>query len=430
MPQTKESTEPVKWVDALSFPAQPPRKRVRPVPEPQQKEAGTATYLGQSTEGSNLKIMCLATASGSSPAGAGGTPPPSSALKGPAIDATGLITKGMVPRPPLVLHDALYKGSIIEIGGASKSHKSFALIDLCVSVATGNEFWEIATTQGPVIYINMELQDFELSSRLIEILSARGISLSPKQLGIWNLRGQTMPIEAIVDTLIKHYSSNNLSMIVIDPIYKCYGDRDENSASQMTSLFGHLERLANDTGAAVAFSAHFAKGNSTAKAAIDRISGSGVFARYPDAIFVINEFTKGPMQQYSVETILRNFPEIDPFALEWRYPLMRVIPPPPTMPGIGSTGRPTKYNIEDLVAIVGAKRFKTKDWQHNSGMPESTFKGYKRKLIDENRVAKTKDGEWYAVGEKTDPDVNPSWDPLAPADEIVEIGPWKGIFFR
>ena len=416
-----ESTEPVKWVEALSFPSKPPRKHVRPFPEPQRKIAGTATFLGQATEGSNLKVMCLMpVVPATTPAGTGGTPPPTPSA-GPAIDATGIAAKGFVPPPPQVLRGALYKGSILEIGGPSKSHKSFSLIDLCVSVATGNEFWEIETTAGPVIYINLELQDFELSSRLIEILSARGFSLSPKQLGIWNLRGQTMPIEAIVDTLIKHYSSNNLSMIVIDPIYKCYGDRDENSAAQMTSLFGQLERLAYETGAAVAFSAHFAKGNSSAKAAIDRISGSGVFARYPDAIFVVNELTKGPMQQYSVETVLRNFPEIDPFALEWRYPLMRVIPPPPSMPGSPSTGRPTKYNIEDWVAIVGAKRFKTKDWQRNSGMPESTFKGYKRKLIDDKRVAKTKDGEWYAVGEKTDPDVNPNFDPLATAVVIPDV---------
>lgn len=314
----------MKWVEGLSFPAQPSRKRVRPFPEPQRKVAGTATYVGQATEGSTLKVMCLAPVIPTGSAGGAiGTPP--TPLPGPAIDATGITAKGFTPPPPEVLRGALYKGSILEIGGPSKSHKSFALIDLCVSVATGNDFWEIDTTQGAVIYINLELQDFELSSRLIEILSARGISLLPKQLGVWNLRGQTITIEAIVDTLIKHYSSNNLLMIVIDPIYKCYGDRDENSASQMTSLFGHLERLAYETGAAVAFSAHFAKGNSTAKAAIDRISGSGVFARYPDAIFVVNELAKVPMQQYSVETVLRNFPEIDPFALEWRYPLMRGI---------------------------------------------------------------------------------------------------------
>lgn len=414
--------EPVKWVEALHFPSKPPRKRVRPFPEPQRKVAGTATYLGQATEGSSLKVMCLAPVAPSTPAG---TPPPPTPSAGPAIDAAGITAKGFTPPPPEVLRGALYKGSILEIGGPSKSHKSFSLIDLCVSVATGNDFWELETTQGAVIYINLELQDFEMSSRLIEILSARGFSLLPKQLGIWNLRGQTMPIEAIVDTLIKHYSSNDLSMIVIDPIYKCYGDRDENSASQMTSLFGHLERLAYETGAAVAFSAHFAKGNSSAKAAIDRISGSGVFARYPDAIFVVNELAKGPMQQYSVETVLRNFPEIDPFALEWRYPLMRVVPPPPTMPGIASTGRPTKYNIDDMVLIVGAKRFKTKDWQKEVegalGMPESTFKGYKRKLIDEKRVAKTSDGEWYAVGSPTDPAVNPKYDPLATAEASTDI---------
>ena len=409
--------EPVKWVEEISVSPKPRRKRVRPVPEPQRK---AGIYGGQVARGNSLKIMCLTTdPSATSPTGGRGTAPTTS--NGPVIDATGKSIKAPSARPPQVLHGVLYKGSILEIGGPSKSHKSFSLIDLCVSVATGNDFWEIDTDQGPVIYINLELQDFELSSRLAEILDARGITLVATQLGIWNLRGQTMPIETIVDTLIKYYSSKDISMIVIDPIYKCYGDRDENSAAQMTSLFGQLERLAYETGAAVAFSAHFAKGNSSAKAAIDRISGSGVFARYPDAIIVVNELTKGAAQQYSVETVLRNFAEIDPFALEWRYPLMTPIVPPPGMIGTTSTGRPLKHSIDDLVKIVGAKRFRTKDWQKESGMPESTFKGYTRILVADKRVAKTSDGKWYAVGSGTDPDVTTASNLDDPTPEEHEL---------
>jgi len=37
------------------------------------------------------------------------------------------------------------------------------------------------------------------------------------------------------------------------------------------------------TGAAVGFGAHYSKGNQAGKEAIDRVSGSGVFARDPIA---------------------------------------------------------------------------------------------------------------------------------------------------
>ena len=49
-------------------------------------------------------------------------------------------------------------------------------------------------------------------------------------------------------------------------------------------MLNEIEALAVETGAAVAFGAHYSKGNQAGKEVIDRIGGSGVFARDPDSI--------------------------------------------------------------------------------------------------------------------------------------------------
>lgn len=76
------------------------------------------------------------------------------------------------------------------------------------------------------------------------------------------------------------------------------------------------------TGAAVAFGAHYSKGNQSQKEPIDRIGGSGVFAHDPDTIL---NFTRHEEEEcFTVEAILRNHPPVKPFVVRWGFPLMCV----------------------------------------------------------------------------------------------------------
>ena len=112
----------------------------------------------------------------------------------------------------------------------------------------------------------------------------------------------------------------SMYLIIIDPIYKLLGLRDENKAGDIASLLNEIEALAVETGAAVAFGAHYSKGNQAGKEVIDRIGGSGVFARDPDSIL---NFTKHEENDcFTVDATLRNHPPIKPFVVRWEYPLM------------------------------------------------------------------------------------------------------------
>ena len=76
-------------------------------------------------------------------------------------------------------------------------------------------------------------------------------------------------------------------MIIIDPIYKLMGGRNENAAGEMAEFLNLFEKLSNETGAAVVYSHHFAKGLAAGKDQLDRASGSGVFSRHPDGIITM-----------------------------------------------------------------------------------------------------------------------------------------------
>jgi hypothetical protein len=107
---------------------------------------------------------------------------------------------------------------------------------------------------------------------------------------------------------------------VLDPIYKTYGGRDENAAGDMAGLMLELEQFADECGAAIAFAAHFSKGNQAGKEAMDRISGSGVMARDPDAIVT---FTPHEEENcFVLEASLREFAPIPSTVFEWAAPVL------------------------------------------------------------------------------------------------------------
>jgi hypothetical protein len=67
---------------------------------------------------------------------------------------------------------------------------------------------------------------------------------------------------------------------------------------------------------------HFAKGDSTAKNAMDRMSGAGAWARDPDSIVVLTPHEEPDC--FTVTSILRNLPQLPEFVLAWDFPLMRL----------------------------------------------------------------------------------------------------------
>ena len=233
-------------------------------------------------------------------------------------DAAQLISKPIV-LPDDVIDGVVHRGGKLVVGGASKSYKTWLLIDLAVSVASGAEWFNgYPTRQGRVLYVNFELPAPFFAKRIATVCDERQLRLEAGMFTVWNLRGHV----ADWAKLQSQIPSDFYALIILDPTYKLLLGRDENKAGDVASLLNEFEVLAVRTGAAVAFGAHYSKGNQAAKESIDRIGGSGVFARDPDTIL---NFTRHEQPDcFTVEATLRNHPPIKPFVVRWEFPLFTV----------------------------------------------------------------------------------------------------------
>ena len=285
------------------------------------------------------------------------------------------------------------------VGGGSKTFKTWLLMDLGVSVATGADWWGMATKQGRTLYCNLEIQDAFFAKRQNAITAAKGITLQHGQFEAWNLRGHCADLTEMAPKIIQRARGGGYLLIVIDPIYKSIGNRDENAAGDIGALLNEIERLAVQTNAAVAFGAHYSKGNQSSKEAIDRVSGSGVFARDPDSIITITKHEQEGA--FSVEAILRNFAPVEPFVLRWEYPRMvrdgNLDPAKLKKP---RTGAGSKYGVQDLLDVLELETMATVEFEKavrdETGMSHGCFYDLLKLAKSQNKIGRTA-GKWSKV---------------------------------
>jgi hypothetical protein len=225
--------------------------------------------------------------------------------------------------PPEIIEGILHQGCKMILGGTSKSNKSWCLLDLAISVASGQPWWGRRCVKTSVVYINFELQPWALAQRLNALFAARPeCKVTKESFALWNLRGHNADLTLLRPKLEEQLAKHNFGLIILDPAYKVLGNRDENANGEIASLMNEFESMAQKTGAAIVVAHHFAKGDSTAKSAMDRMSGAGAWARDPDTIIVLTPHEEP--DHFTVTSILRNLPQLPEFVVGWDYPLMKV----------------------------------------------------------------------------------------------------------
>lgn len=190
---------------------------------------------------------------------------------------------------PALIDGILRKGHKMLLAAPSKAGKSYALIALCLAIAEGKEWLGRACAQGRVLYVNLELDRISCLHRFKDVYQA--FHWQPKnidKIDIWNLRGKSVPMDKLAPKLIRRAQKRNYLAVVIDPIYKVITG-DENSADQMAHFCNQFDRICTELGSAVIYCHHHSKGYQGAKRSMDRASGSGVFARDPDAMIDLIE---------------------------------------------------------------------------------------------------------------------------------------------
>lgn len=188
-----------------------------------------------------------------------------------------------------LIDGVLRQGHKMLLAGPSKAGKSFSLIELCIAIAEGASWFGWPCTQGRVLYVNLELDRASCLHRFKDVYQALGIPAKHlANIDIWNLRGRSVPMDKLAPKLIRRAAKKDYIAIVIDPIYKVITG-DENSADQMANFCNQFDKVCTELGVAVIYCHHHSKGSQGSKRSMDRASGSGVFARDPDALLDLIE---------------------------------------------------------------------------------------------------------------------------------------------
>jgi RecA-family ATPase len=143
-----------------------------------------------------------------------------------------------------------------------------------------------------------------------------------------------MPLDKLAPKIIRKVANKGYEAIIIDPIYKVITG-DENNATQMSSFTALFDKISKETGCTIIYSHHHSKGAQGFKRAMDRASGSGVFARDPDAQldmiqletdedFMLQNADNPHSTAWRLESSLREFPNFKPVNFWFEYPIHRV----------------------------------------------------------------------------------------------------------
>lgn len=244
----------------------------------------------------------------------------------PEAETLDEIWDNLPPLAPELIEGVLRVGHKMLLAAPSKAGKSFLLMELVICIAEGIPWLGLKCKQGKVLYVNLELDSASCEHRFVELY--KGLGIEPKNKGniiIWNLRGRAVPMNKLTPSAIRRFKNENLAAIIIDPIYKVITG-DENNATEMSVFCSYFDRLALDCNCSVIYCHHHSKGATSKYAnAVDRSSGSGVFARDPDAILDLTQLNPGNrLEDYKKLTGTEN----DPTAWEMSATLREFKPMP------------------------------------------------------------------------------------------------------
>jgi len=238
----------------------------------------------------------------------------------------------MPPLKPELIEGILRQSHKMIVASTSKAGKTFILIELAVAIAEGMNWIGHRCKQGKVLYINMELDAASFFHRIQDIYKKLKLTSDNhiENIEIWNLRGVGKTLTELAPIIINRMKKRDYLAVMIDPLYKVM-EGDENSNGDVARMVSGFDRIAEETGAAVIYAHHFAKGNSAAKSIIDRAAGAGTFARDPDAILTMTQIDWAPEIEaekgwtaWRVESTLREFKSIDPVDLFFDWPIHKV----------------------------------------------------------------------------------------------------------
>lgn len=239
-------------------------------------------------------------------------------LKGCVVDAADYISEDLPP-VEAILEGVFDVGDKVVVLAGPKMKKTYFKLLLALSLATGRPFLGIPVRAARrVLYANLEIKGGNMGRRVKMMARALGISDDELRghLHIANLRGAGLDQRGILSLVRGMAADGFYDVVIFDPLYKLVTG-DENSAKDMKPILAEFDKLATETGAAIMYSHHDAKGSPGDREIRDRGAGSNVLGRDYDTGITLTAHRTDP-EAVVINFLCRNYPSPKPVVARFK----------------------------------------------------------------------------------------------------------------
>lgn len=178
-------------------------------------------------------------------------------------------------RPPYIVESLLYPGVTI-LAAPPKTGKSFLVLDLACCVAEGKPFWGYNTTQGDVLYLDLESMEWSTQTRL-PVVGRKSAQDCPDSLSIVYEKVKNID-NGLIEQLNGWISAaKNPRLIIIDTLVyvKSKLKRGESIYEAESAAIGKLNDLGNKNNIAIIAVTHTHKSSGRGdEDPLEKINGS------------------------------------------------------------------------------------------------------------------------------------------------------------
>lgn len=211
------------------------------------------------------------------------------------------------PEQEYIVDRLIPDASITILSGTSRSFKTYALLEIALSVARGEPlFGQFSSQQSGVLVIDEENGERLLQKRLYQLGATVDLPIHFVALQGFQLDDKH------IDAALLACEARNIKLVIIDALIRIH-DADENSAREMSKVFRKLRRF-TEADVAVLVTQHNRKQGANNSGSSNEMRGSSdILAAVDSHIGVIR---KDKWYLYFDQTKQRYDVELDPFEVK------------------------------------------------------------------------------------------------------------------
>lgn len=225
---------------------------------------------------------------------------------------------------PMLIEGIQRRGEIANIVAPPKVGKTWLSASKSLCLASGRPWLgKFRTARSKVLVVDAELHGPTFDERLPRVAMALGIAPEEWEgrIDVINTRGERMDLMALCAEL-RNLAPGEYDLCVIDALYRFIPKGfDENSNSDMNTLYNEIDSVAMKLGLAFDVIHHSSKGLQSDKAVTDVGAGAGAQSRAADTHMVLRQHEAEGV--YVIDAAVRSWAPLQAFCIRWDYPIWR-----------------------------------------------------------------------------------------------------------